>query len=179
MEKINKKNLGFGLLEVVIATGILTLVITSSLALSRMAIKSSVVSLERVQAYNLAQEGVELVREIRDSAWIDNNKDTTWNNVLGSEGNSGPYSLSNSFNHWILQLGQEEITLDSKQFKREIFIENVDPNSDVSSQLSDSGISNTNGEQLKKITVKVRWEEYNSLWTINVASYLSNWRPQF
>ncbi|OGD65621.1 hypothetical protein A3F08_01095 [Candidatus Berkelbacteria bacterium RIFCSPHIGHO2_12_FULL_36_9] len=148
---------GFGLLEVVVASGILMIVIGSSVTLSRMAIKNSVISLERVQAYNLAQEGMEKMRQIRDSNWIDNNSSTQWNDQLVSK--------------------DETIVLDNKNFQRVITISDVS-DSELSSYLESQGITQVS-DSIKKISVRVSWQEYDLDWNVEIISYLSDWRPRF
>jgi Tfp pilus assembly protein PilV len=62
---------GFGLLEVLLATAIFIVVVGSMVTLSRLALRNAVLSGHRTQAFNLAQEGLESVRQMRDTNWID------------------------------------------------------------------------------------------------------------
>ncbi|MCL5795075.1 MAG: hypothetical protein M1338_01840 [Patescibacteria group bacterium] len=64
-------NKGFGIIEVVVAVSIMIIIVSGAAILEKNAIRNSVLASERTQAYNLAREGVEAVRAIRDSAWID------------------------------------------------------------------------------------------------------------
>ena len=66
----------FGLMEVILATSILTLVVASSTYLVQNARQLSIGSTDRNQAHSLALEGVEHVRALRDQNWA--NGVTTW-----------------------------------------------------------------------------------------------------
>lgn len=61
---------GFGLLEVVFSTAIFVVVVGSMVSLGRIATRNAVLSTHRAQAFNLAQDAIESVRQLRDSAWI-------------------------------------------------------------------------------------------------------------
>lgn len=60
---------GFGLLEVVLSTAIFIVVVGSLVALSRLSIRNAALAAHRAQAVNLAQDGLETVRQMRDTAW--------------------------------------------------------------------------------------------------------------
>ena len=184
MKQFNNKTIkqykrGFGLLEVVVAAGILIMVISGVAMLGKMSVKSSVISLDRVQAYNLAEEGAELVRQIRDTNWLAN-PNRSWS--AGLDISAAPYSLrKNVDNSWSLlsYSANDDITMDNKTYKREIFIEN--PTGDVDSKLSlyDPSLANSNGEILRKIRVVVSWEEYGQTSSTEDVTYLTDWKPSF
>jgi len=64
----NKK--GFTLLEIIIAMGIIISVLTSSLVLVTLSINSTKTTRSKIIAINLSQEGLEIVRNIRDNNWL-------------------------------------------------------------------------------------------------------------
>jgi prepilin-type N-terminal cleavage/methylation domain-containing protein len=69
--KNKKNNLGFSLLELILAVAIFSL---SSYAIATMLIDSNISTKqnsERVEAFFYAKEGIEAVRSIRDNAWAD------------------------------------------------------------------------------------------------------------
>lgn len=110
---------GQGLLEMVIAIGVITVSTLATTTLIVTTIKTGQVSQTRVEAANLAREGVEIVRGIRDSNWLkaDQNvidgsgaADTTvaWNDSGSTDGFnalSGMYiaSFSSVTSRWTLQ----------------------------------------------------------------------------
>ncbi len=87
----NKK--GFTLVELIISLGVFSAGIMSAFTLALAGLNTSKDNHARLQAVNLAREGIELVRNERDSNWlkIDANEDCdfeddisicTWNNNL-------------------------------------------------------------------------------------------------
>lgn len=170
---------GFGLLEVVLAAGILVIVIGATVALGNVAIKNSVISQDRTQAYNLAQEGLEIVRNVRDNAWIDSDPNTTFASVLT---NGGPYELVLNNGKWALSPtggDGEKIILGKTEYKRIVNIES--PGGQVDGLLRNTyNIDNTeNGLLEKRIEVTVEWQEYGVLWQVKSSTLLSDWRPAF
>lgn len=64
----NAREAGFTLIEVLVASGILVLAVGSVVTIGRAAIQAQDIAMERTQAYELAQEGLEITRQIRDTA---------------------------------------------------------------------------------------------------------------
>jgi len=64
------KNKGFTLIEVIVAIGIILTTIVGLIGLSSFSVSSLGTAKSKVIAVNLAQEGIEIVRNIRDSNWI-------------------------------------------------------------------------------------------------------------
>lgn len=69
---------GFGLMEVLVASGILIIVISGTVALSNYSIRSTIISADRTIATQLAQQRIEQIRKSRDTMWIDNDHNTNW-----------------------------------------------------------------------------------------------------
>ncbi len=68
--KKKNNNSGFSLLEALVAITIFTLGVTAATTAIAQAIKLSFRVESKVIAANLAQEGIEIVRNIRDTNWI-------------------------------------------------------------------------------------------------------------
>ena len=66
---------GFTLIETLVAIGVLTLAISGVITLTYQSIRAASLSKNRIIAFNLAEEGVELVRNIRDSNFISSGGD--------------------------------------------------------------------------------------------------------
>lgn len=79
---------GFGLLETVIAVGILSMVVGASLALSSLVSRQSVTDQHRLVLNMLAQEGIERVKNTYETNGIDERIDTEW--AYGLRSISGP-----------------------------------------------------------------------------------------
>jgi len=75
--KMTKK--AFTLLEVLVAIFIITVGIMGSLSLVSQTIYSANISSKRLIATYLAQEGIEIVRNIRDTNWLEQ---TSWDDGL-------------------------------------------------------------------------------------------------
>lgn len=67
MKKILTNQKGFTLLELIISFGIMSIVIFGAASLYVTSIRGNAAQIERFIAYNVAQEGLEGVRNIRDS----------------------------------------------------------------------------------------------------------------
>lgn len=78
-----KSTSGFSLTEVMIGIMILTVAIVSASSLLVSMVKTNKLNVQSLQAYFLAQEGIESVRNIRDTNWLHN---------LGFRGGGGVYT---------------------------------------------------------------------------------------
>jgi len=65
------KNKGFTLLEVMLAITVLTVAVAGSFALIQQTLIAASLNKSKITAYYLAQEGIELARNIRDSNWLE------------------------------------------------------------------------------------------------------------
>src|SRR3989344_5121402 len=84
---------GFTLLETVVALGVLVTGIASVFSLSLQAIANASVSKNKLVAINLAQEGIELVRQIRDTNEI---QGIAWDTGFFPAGCGGGYEADAS-----------------------------------------------------------------------------------
>ena len=104
---------GFSLMEALLATFLLSVGIVAVLSLMASSLRSSMVARDQEIATLLAQEGVELVRNVRDNNWADGND--SFNNLP-----SGIKTLSRDGGGFYVE-GSGSPT----KFKRNIVIENV------------------------------------------------------
>ncbi len=95
-----KHNLGQGLIEVIVAIAIIASGLTAALSLTSTATRGSRVSTKQIVAANLAREGVEVVRNIRDSNWLQGNNwltglvdGTDYNGVLRYNQSTDSWSI--------------------------------------------------------------------------------------
>ncbi|MDZ7798029.1 MAG: hypothetical protein U5L76_00240 [Patescibacteria group bacterium] len=77
--KIKNKIKGMSLMETILAVGLVMSVIIGSLTIGIYTTRIGRSSQNRLIAINLAQEGVEVVRNIRDTNWL---KENSWNDGL-------------------------------------------------------------------------------------------------
>lgn len=107
----SKTKPGFTLTETIIAITVITLIITAAYDLVRSSLQIGRGAMNQFAAHHLAEEGLEIARNARDSNWLRNKQ---WRDGL----NDGTYS-------------NEEITLDgNKKFTRIIKIESAGENKD-------------------------------------------------
>lgn len=99
---IHSKKTGFSLIEVVIGIAVITLIITAAAEVTRSSIRMGSITSNELIANHLAEEGLEVVRNIRDSNWLRNQQ---WDLGLSdgdyiieetSEENVPPFRLTRS-----------------------------------------------------------------------------------
>lgn len=66
----NKSRKGFGLLETLFSTAVFIVVVGGMVTLGRLSLRNAALAAHRTQAINLAQDGIESVRQMRDTGWI-------------------------------------------------------------------------------------------------------------
>ncbi len=65
--KISERNAGFSLMEVIVSVFLISVGLIGALTLINYTVDSASISSSRLVAANLAQEGIEIVRNLRDS----------------------------------------------------------------------------------------------------------------
>jgi prepilin-type N-terminal cleavage/methylation domain-containing protein len=98
LKKLTNNKSGFTLTEVLIAVMVLTVAIVTSSNLLVSLIRSNDTNEKSIQAYYLAIEGIEAVRQIRDTNWLHNRDwlkaDSDNNNLWGEQFDvGGEYSI--------------------------------------------------------------------------------------
>ena len=166
---------GFGLLEVVIATGIISLVLGSVLGLLNSTVRKADAAARRTTAMHLAQQSLEEARALRDSAaidkrnkrWTDNNQFPTGKGVFARNDIQGF--------RWIFNTGSndESITLaDGVTYTRTV---DVLPLPDT--YASQIGMSKDELNALgRQVSVVVSWGNGVGE-SVQASTYLTDWRP--
>jgi type II secretory pathway pseudopilin PulG len=160
-----KKN-SFTLLEAIFAISILIFTLTGSFALiSRLLGFSPQIQSKLIASY-LAQEGIEIVRNIRDTNWIQNqswltNLSTTTSAKLDYLSNSFPDSincvigdndpLNFNGNYYTCRAGTPT------KFKRKITLTQISPDE-------------------IEVLVEVSWQEKGTIQKVRVKEHLYNWK---
>jgi len=89
LKQKNRKNTGFTLVEVLVALFIFSLTVTAMMAVFASGLSSINVAKKKMVAEYLAQEGIELVRNIRDTyALSETTSGAGWTSFLNELGNS-------------------------------------------------------------------------------------------
>lgn len=178
------KKKGFGLLEVMISSVIIIMILVALVFIGRSALNNNQYLSQRSQAIYLAQEGIEMVRQIRDTNWTDGDSNSKWDTLVwnGSDfvvpTSSRVYKLEyiSAKNRMLLQSqsGGEVITVGGIQFTRKITVE------DIGSALPTAPLGSPDlAPYAKIIKSNINWNNAGQPKTIEISELLTNWRPDF
>lgn len=177
-----RKNVGFTMIELVIALFVLSVAITGVYnAFSIMVVATSQMS-DRFTAAYLAQEGIEIVRNIRDNNWLQGND---WNNGLSSanmdcsNGCEADYKTGTLAGTGLIPYGGSGNYL---------YIEHIDNNNFYSYQSNGTETKfkrkitiTPDGDYVLRVSVDVFWDEKTTIFdfdqqnSITAEDYLYNW----
>lgn len=169
MFRSNKKS--FTLLEVMIAITILTLAVGGSFALIQQTLVATSLAQSKLIAYYLAQEGIEIVKNIRDSNWLIQHKTDpvhSWKEGLTS-------------GEW--EIDYDDIAL-NPYLGRNLYIDgtnnfytylNFPSSDDVKTSFKRKIILNEIGDNVLEMKVEVSFEERGRSHTVEVTNFLHNW----
>ncbi len=159
MQKTRKQK-GFTLIEVLISIFVITIGVVAGLNLLSSVVGSVAINKSQVIATNLSQEGLEIVRNIRDTNW---QEDDSWDNGLSAGEYRAEYnsdSLLPLSDNPPLQISSDSLyqygSGDDTIFHRKIIIENI-----------------TNGIE---VTSKVTWSQRGKSFEASAISRLYDWR---
>jgi len=158
-----KKNTkGFTLMEVIVAIFVITAGIVGVLSLVTQTISASIFSKDKLIAAYLAQEGIEIVRNIRDTNWL---QGLGWNSGLGASVYEAGYNYQSLFGFSGNPLKLETLTGyygygsgNATKFTRKITI--------------------SGGPIVDSLNVKVEvsWQEKGKTYKVEAQENLYNWK---
>lgn len=153
---MNKK--GFLLLEVVIAVSIISVSFISLIAVVSTSFQLMDKSTKNIQVSFLLEEGIEVMRTLRDTSWQSN---------IATLNTGTDYYLDFTNGQW--QSTSSNIYIDGI-FERSFRLDDVyrDGNDDITSS------SGTLDNSTKKITIAVRWATGSSTSTKNISTYIAD-----
>lgn len=173
MTKLRK---GFSLIEVVVATALLAFFLGSVIAAMIADAHNGPIKQRGLQAANLAREGIQLVSQVRDTAWLHG---ATWATMSQNDDcyglafgdrqlvNNTPSTNSCNFPHWHLVSGDQlPIPLNGINYTRKITI--------TDQIFFASPIITTNNA--KVITVTVSWMEGGQPQSVILKRLITNWK---
>ncbi|MEK7096353.1 MAG: hypothetical protein AAB881_00135 [Patescibacteria group bacterium] len=180
---------GFGVLEVLVASTIIITILGGLVTIGTMAINTNEKIARKAEATFLAQEGIEMVRQIRDTNWVDESaKNTNWDSlVLDNAGKivrpdyTTAYYLSQDCFDQKSGCILQTATKDDKNrdvygnitYTRTVKFEEVKDLTQDADRNSDLSKTPAN---LLKVTLTVSWLTNQS---VTVSELLTNWRPNF
>lgn len=181
------KSAGFTIIEVTVAIFIITAGVVGVLSLISQTVGSATISSQRLTAAYLAQEGIEIVRNIRDSNWLeqrwseDDPPQPFWDDGLGG---CGPAPAGCEADYKVDTL-QEDVPLTSCPFPcdyDDLNFLNIDGDGFYSystgtpTKFKRKITITPSGGDILQVSVSVRWEEKGRTHEIEVREHLYNWR---
>ncbi|MBP9717914.1 type II secretion system protein [Candidatus Gracilibacteria bacterium] len=173
---------GFTLIETLIGIAVIALVITATAELTQGSIKLSDVTHNQFAAYHLAEEGLEIVRNKRDSNWLQNR---SWDTGL-DEGTYvvttvDPLGRQEGTPPWTLDVGTPD---ESERFRRTITIsyetpeapalpEPVTPAAEGALPAPENA---TPPAELMHVISEVKYTNRGKETTVTLETILSDWR---
>ena len=148
---------GFGIVEILVASVIISLVIVGLHATTAQALRLVQQSTKRTQAMFLAEETIEVLRSQRDSSWASS---------IGTLSSGTDYFLE--FNGSVWSITTTNIFIDNL-FERKFLLEAVyrDGNDDIAG-------SGTLDPSTKKIIVSVSWSAQTGTTTQSISTYITD-----
>lgn len=169
----NKHNGGFTLLETLVAIAILLIAVVGPISLIGNSLQQIYYARDQMAAINLAQEGLDVVRQMRDSNKLAGG---SWTTGFTTDGDYvvDPYLLiSGGVPLIICNSCSQLVVFDTtNEVYRQSFAGNATPFSRVVN-VSSTGL---NSEE-RKVTSTVTWKTGNQTGTLVVSGYLFNWQP--
>ena len=173
-DNIKNKNRGFTLLEVITAIFILTVGIGGAFALLQQTLVTASSASFRLTASYLAQEGLELTKNMRDGVWLSNirkNPDRVWNASIPNGVWQADYQstqLNTGYNATPLNIDGNGFYSYSagtpSPFIRKITVQDVL-----------EGSPPAPNPDKKEIIVDVYWEERGRTHTVEISEIVTNW----
>jgi Tfp pilus assembly protein PilV len=155
-KSLQKQNNGFMVVEVLIASVIISVFVLAAMGVSQKSISVSRQALHSVQAANLLEEGAEAVRIYRDDAWAN----------ISSLIVSTDYYPTFTGGTWVLSAVPNTVGI----FTRTASIEAVNRD-DITDDIAPAG---TDDPGTKLVTVTVSWAEGGVTVTKNLQFYISD-----
>lgn len=155
----------FSLVEIIIILFIISMGMLGVLSLIIQNIQAQTYNKNNLIAYQLAQEGVELIRMVRDSNWRNGRAFTNGlprENLLMDFEDAEPHAVSESAQGYLLRLGDDG-------FYRH---DSADPSSGFSRLIT---LSALDGDSLQ-VDVKITWQERGRQANYDLQTILYNWK---
>lgn len=165
-KSLPRQRRGFTLMEVIVSLAIIITALISVITLISSGVSGIAFSKTKITAFGLAQEGLEIVRNVRDNNWINYKRTVSdWRDGLSAGNWCVQYNSQN-----LLAYSAVPLKTDSNGFyqydsgNNTIFYRRII-------------ISNINDNQFKVIA-RVTWQERGKTQTMEAESRLYNWMKE-
>ncbi len=176
---------GFTILEVIVAIFVLTVAVGGSFVLIQQTLIAASLAESKLTAHYLAQEGIEIVRNIRDTNWLEQRTDFNfyWDTYLaeGLEiGESRDYIVDYNDDR-LKNFESNPLNLDEYGFYSYDVLDNPTPfkrKIRITKLTLDLPPLNSYPDDYRLlVTVQVEWSERGRNHSVEVSEYLYNWKP--
>ena len=170
---------GFGLIEVTISIYILIMGLLGIMSLLHQSQKAQYANENTLVAAQLAQEGIELVRNVRDNNWLDPGISDWRMDIIGGLGGDVDQDFAIDYN------GRSSIDpvtdINDPGAKLYINADNLYTHiSSATTTMFSRVVEKTNPElKYMQITSKVKWSERGNDHEYVISTYLYNWRDAY
>ncbi len=181
--KTTNKNSGFTIIEAMIAATVISIGLIGVLTLCTVSMKFGRISLNRVIAANLSQEGIEVIRSIRDNYWLDGKNPWDHEPPLPEK---NPFRVNEdgivfwdiSSNNWTWDDSVSGYS-DSARFYLDNgrYIQGTgSPQTNFYRIIEISADTDSDGYSFRRVISKVKWHEGNKFYEIQAEDWLYDWK---
>jgi hypothetical protein len=168
--KINK-NTGFTFLEVIIAVFIISLGVVGMVRIIPAIISNTSINSSRFTAAYLAQDGIEIIRNIRDGNWLeDRTAPTAWDEGIDgcSGGCEADYTILNQENPAVVPYAGRYLNIGSSGF--------YGYSAGVPTKFKRKITVVAEGGDILKVSADVFWQDKNKNYQFSAQEKLYKWR---
>lgn len=182
MRNKNIKN-GFGIMEVLIAASLLIIIVGSVVGLSRMTLKNNMLSSEKIQAYNLVREGLEIIRSLRDTNWIDVSPESTWldnicNPTIDQNEAQCTFVYNDILNKYVISNNvPEKISINNIEFER-VYKVSITKKQNLADFVDEQYKNSILVYNTRIVEVEVSWKNTGKKYSVKGSTFLTNWKPE-
>jgi len=174
-KNIKPKNAGFTLMEALIAAMILIVVSAGVVVLTFLNLRNAVINKHRLQATWLAQQGIEGLRQIRDTHWIDQNPNNYWDtDAVGSN-----KSIVSGINQGLIynsDTGGWKIYENSPNYFLDTLVLSDESDYFYTRTIDISYPDIINNPNIIIVKVSVTWDDYGHDRNATIQTKLTNWK---
>jgi len=151
-------------MEIIISIGVIITALVAAVALISYSVYSIGISKSRITAMGLAQDGLEIVRNIRDNNWLNyKRKVSNWRDEL----NAGVYRVQFDTNNLLSYSSTTPLKIDSNGFYQY-------PNGNNTFFYRKVTLEYIGDNQIK-LTCEVTWQQYGRNNSVKAETRLYNW----
>ncbi|MCX6806954.1 MAG: hypothetical protein NT135_02440 [Candidatus Berkelbacteria bacterium] len=187
-----RKSKSFGLVETLIACGILVMVTGATTSLGILAVHGTIGAKHKTEAYNLAEDALEQIKAGRDKVWEnwgENSGGATWtrfwdqggdpqNNITGILNEFT--EIKDDFNSKCVFINHEDGVLTEADCSSSTsglkFTRNIEDPIDVSVVI---GFPTGTTGRAYKVKVTVSWPDYGQTESVVLSTILADWKARY